>query len=65
MIRDAIARHAGAAAPPAGAANAASYAGHASFVRLPLTSGGDEDGMCFIEPAVRCTHCGYCQSFGH
>jgi len=65
MIRDAIARHAGAAAPPAGAANVVSYAGHASFVRLPLTSGGDEDGMCIIEPAVRCTHCGYCQSFGH
>jgi len=69
MIRESIARHVGgdAAAAPlaAGASPAAPYVGHASFVRLPLTSGGDEDGMCLIEPAVRCTHCGYCQSFGH
>jgi hypothetical protein len=38
---------------------------HASFVRLPLPSGGDDDGACLIEPTVRCNHCGYCQSFGH
>jgi hypothetical protein len=42
------------------------YAASASFVRLPLRSGGDdESGACLIEPAVRCTHCGYCQSYGH
>ena len=41
------------------------YVAHASFVRLPLLSGGDGDGACLIEPAVRCTHCGYCQSYGH
>jgi hypothetical protein len=23
------------------------------------------DGPCFIEPGVRCNHCGYCQSHGH
>ena len=23
------------------------------------------DGPCFIEPAVRCNHCGYCQVHGH
>jgi hypothetical protein len=28
-------------------------------------AGGDADGACLIEPAVRCTHCGYCQSYGH
>ena len=38
---------------------------HAAFVRLPLLSGGDDDGACLIEPSVRCNHCGYCQSFGH
>jgi hypothetical protein len=38
---------------------------HAAFIRLPLASGGDDDGACLIEPAVRCNHCGYCQSFGH
>ena len=38
---------------------------HGAFVRLPLLSGGDDDGACLIEPSVRCNHCGYCQSFGH
>ena len=37
---------------------------HASFAMLP-SRGGDVDGACLIEPAVRCTHCGYCQSYGH
>jgi hypothetical protein len=37
---------------------------HASHGRLPLASGGD-DGACLIEPTVRCTHCGFCQSLGH
>ena len=23
------------------------------------------DGPCFIEPGVRCNHCGYCQVHGH
>jgi hypothetical protein len=23
------------------------------------------DGPCFIEPGVRCNHCGYCQSHGY
>jgi len=38
---------------------------HASHVLLRLSSGGDGDGACLIEPAVRCNHCGYCQSYGH
>ena len=66
MIRDSIARRLAPGAPGAGdAAGGLSFAAQASFVRLPLASGGDGDGMCIIEPAVRCTHCGYCQSFGH
>jgi hypothetical protein len=36
-----------------------------SHVMLPLTRGGDGDGACLIEPAVRCNHCGYCLSYGH
>jgi hypothetical protein len=24
-----------------------------------------DDGMCLIEPAVRCNHCGYCECHGH
>jgi len=40
---------------------------HASFTMLPLARGGDaaDDGACLIEPSVRCTHCGYCLSYGH
>ena len=35
-------------------------ASHALFV-LPATP----DGTCLIEPAVACTHCGFCKSYGH
>jgi hypothetical protein len=38
---------------------------HASHLLLPLARGGDGDGACLIEPAVRCNHCGYCLSYGH
>ena len=38
---------------------------HTSHVRFLLGPGGDESGACLIEPSVRCTHCGYCQSYGH
>ena len=42
---------------------------HASHGRLPVRGGepgaDGEDGACLIEPTVRCTHCGYCQSYGH
>ena len=24
-----------------------------------------DDGMCVIEPAVHCSHCGFCQAYGH
>ncbi len=67
LVRDAIARHGGA---PAGSAASGGGRGltvvsaHGSHGRFPLASGGDE-GQCVIEPAVRCNHCGYCQSLGH
>jgi hypothetical protein len=65
MVRASIARHRGGeSAVAADTAHGGSYA-NASFVRLPLVRGGDDDGMCLIEPAVRCNHCGYCQSYGH
>ena len=38
------------------------HASHATFV-LPV--GSDEGGPCLIEPAVACSHCGYCRSYGH
>jgi len=62
MIRESIARQLGAG----GRRDVdATYATHPSFARLPLVQSGDADGMCLIEPAVRCNHCGYCQTFGH
>lgn len=36
---------------------------HASHARFELAS--TSDGACIVEPAVRCNHCGYCQSMGH
>ena len=50
---------------PAAPDPAAAFAAHVSHLRLPLVRGGDDDGACIIEPTVRCTHCGYCQSLGH
>jgi hypothetical protein len=62
LVQDAVSRHLrGEAVTPAGQPRA-----HASHVILPVLAGdGIGDGRCFIEPAVPCTHCGYCQSFGH
>jgi hypothetical protein len=68
MIRDSIARHLGApgaASGPAYADTLMSFHAHVSHARLPLVRGADDDGACLIEPAVRCNHCGFCQSFGH
>jgi len=65
MIRDAIARQSG--ARPAGPVPIVLHAplAHASHARFAVSPGGDADGQCIIEPAVRCTHCGFCQSYGH
>jgi hypothetical protein len=73
IVRDAIARHVapGAVKPPLIAAGPGSMSGadadppHPSHGRFMVERGGDADGACVIEPAVRCTHCGYCQSYGH
>ncbi len=60
LVRDAIARHTGHAAPDAQPATPI----HLSFSRfVALTP--SPDGQCVIEPGVRCNHCGYCQSYGH
>jgi len=67
LVRQAIARHAGAAPgsggrvlspPPSILLDPA----HAMFV---VPTGADADGPCIIEPAVMCNHCGYCKSLGH
>jgi hypothetical protein len=62
LVRETIGRRLGHEAPP----NAESaFRAHVSHGLLPLPRGGDQDGACLIEPSVRCTHCGYCLSYGH
>ena len=63
LVREAIARHLGSShvAPQ----STLSFRVHPSHGLLPVLRGGDVDGACLIEPMVRCSHCGYCQSYGH
>ena len=63
LVRDVIARGERSAAEPYG--GSATGHSHASHLRFALAQGSDADGACLIEPSVRCTHCGFCQSFGH
>ena len=70
MIRESVARHLGAGVRAGATAisddrSSVPLGLHASHLRLALLSGGDGDGACLIEPAVRCNHCGYCLSYGH
>jgi hypothetical protein len=70
LVRDSIARH---GRTPASAPGPVGHVVHvssgisASHGRFLLAAGSaaGEDGQCLIEPAVRCNHCGYCQSLGH
>ena len=63
MVRESIARH---LTPIATAHHSLRPdTSSPSFALLPLSRGGDGDGSCLIEPAVRCNHCGYCLSYGH
>jgi hypothetical protein len=63
IVRDAVARHLGAPAEAVGRPQPLRW--HPSHLRLPVASGDELDGPCLIEPAVRCNHCGFCQSLGH
>jgi hypothetical protein len=64
LVREAIARHLGPDAAASWSVGAPRPA-HASHALFQLPVGGDAGGACLIEPAVRCIHCGYCQSYGH
>jgi hypothetical protein len=63
LIREAIARHLGGSVTSPGAAAAAAPV-VLSFHRYAVPRVSD-DGMCLIEPAVRCNHCGFCECHGH
>jgi hypothetical protein len=73
LVRELIARHmsgavtAGGPAPvhEGGSSRQLPLILHPSHARYAVASGEEADGPCFIEPAVRCNHCGYCQSHGH
>ncbi len=73
LVRDAVARHLGAAqgaarpmlppAAPRPAGRETGSAGHPSqAIYITLTSGGE---ACLIEPAVACNHCGHCKTHGY
>ena len=63
LVREAIARQAGRGTAPPPVAPAVHL--HASHTIIPVPAGADGDGLCIIEPAVACNHCGYCKSLGH
>ena len=69
LVREAIARHLegqGAAAGPAAASAfvpvASVVRAHLSHAKFALPALGES---CIIEPAVTCSHCGFCKSYGH
>ena len=75
LVREAIQKHLGPGAPGTGTSgtNPLDTSGPVgtigtvqslSFSRYKLQRISD-DGMCLIEPAVRCNHCGYCECHGH
>lgn len=67
IVREAVARHMGRSGSilPTETPVASFAPGHASHGLLPILGGGALDGRCLIEPAVTCSHCGFCQSYGH
>lgn len=66
LIRDAIARHMGQAAPTQPHTTHATNITHATHSSHVLYAGlMNVSDACVIEPAVPCDHCGYCKSHGH
>lgn len=69
IVRESIARHLGrplqTGSPAAPGPWAPHWQSHASHARFVLVTGLDADGPCLIEPAIGCSHCGFCQSLGH
>jgi hypothetical protein len=72
LVREAIERHLG--RPEKGirplflqeTRDSGDKTGLTAFSLLTVEPGSQvDDGMCVIEPAVRCNHCGFCQSYGH
>jgi hypothetical protein len=69
LVRQAVSRHLQAAggAPSGEAAGGPGVPApgvHPSFGRYLLPREPGDGGACLIEPAVKCNHCGFCQSHG-
>ena len=70
LVRAAVARHFGRtedALEPArspAAAQPPPWRAHPSFGRFLIARPASETD-CLVEPGVTCTHCGFCQSYGH
>ena len=65
LVRNAIAKHTAAQADPHPMRPTVAHL-HPSHALVALPAGADTgDGVCIIEPAVACNHCGYCKSVGH
>lgn len=64
LVREAVARHLQPPSSPAARmpvpTDVVRHPSHGRFDLVP-----SPDGACIVEPAVRCSHCGYCQSMGH
>ena len=65
LVHDAVAQHLRNPAAADARMGGAFGHRHESHVLLPMPPGSESDGACLIEPTVRCSHCGYCQSYGH
>lgn len=65
LVREVVARQLQVATPRSG--GGAGALGHPSHARFGALDGDDvsERARCVIEPAVLCTGCGYCKSYGH
>jgi hypothetical protein len=75
LVREAVERHLGRPVPRRGGAGLPDPAEGSTRLRLSpdashgllhvLSGSESEDGACVIEPPVRCSHCRFCQSYGH
>ena len=69
LIRAAIQRHLGNAAPGSAFAQAQPSELRRDGRPVPMAFGQYQleraDTMCIIEPAVQCNHCGFCKCHGH
>ena len=64
LVRQAIAYHVGQrATPPPSQSPVTFHARHPSHAQFMLPA--EPGDACVIEPAVQCTHCGFCKTYGH